>query len=121
MEYHCDEETTFLPNNWSTNLPTVYLSNSKQILTPTGEVYNGGVLKETNINLTGSQRNFYAGISGCAIKALIHFNNCFKWDSLDQHLSSKLLQIASFPNVLLVSMPRWNVDQPQQANKQQFR
>ena len=40
----------------STNLPTVYLSNSKQIQTPSAEVHNARVLKENNMNLTALQK-----------------------------------------------------------------
>ena len=56
MEYDCDEETTFTPYDQTTNLATVYLSNSKQIQTPLAEVHNAGVLKENNINLTSLQK-----------------------------------------------------------------
>ena len=57
MEYHVDKETTFLSYDQSTNLPTGYLSNSKQIITPSAEAHNTTVLKENNINLTAFQRD----------------------------------------------------------------
>ena len=50
MEYHCDEETMFLPC-----LPTIHLSNPTEIQAP-AEVHHARVLKENNINLTASQK-----------------------------------------------------------------
>ena len=51
MEYHCDRETTFLLYDQSMNLPTIHLSNSKEIQAPVAEVHHAGVLKENNITI----------------------------------------------------------------------
>ena len=92
MENHCDEETTFLPYNQSTNLPMVYLSNSKQIQTPSAEVHHARVLKENNINLTALQKELLCW----------HFQLCHQgFDSLQQLLqmgklgSKPLIKIAA--------------------------
>ena len=55
MKYHCGRETKFLPYDQSMNLPTIHLSNSKEIQAPVAEVHHTGVLKENNINVTALQ------------------------------------------------------------------